>query len=106
MLKKGIYENIISQEIERNIHTAEEQDMVCVREDIDDAESPQILADYLAKAIRQKLEDAEGLNDRVNLVNKILSDYGLMEDIKIADPSNLLTEVMTQQKNLLQRESN
>lgn len=106
MLKKGIYENIISQQIERNIHKAEEQNLVCVREDIDDAESPQILADYLSKAIRQKLEDAEDLNDRVNLVNKILSDYGLMEDIKIADSSNLLTEVMTQQTNLLQRESN
>lgn len=52
MLKKGIYENIINQEIERDIHTAESQQMVCIREQMDDAESPKILADYLAKAIR------------------------------------------------------
>ena len=39
MLKKGIYENIINQEIERDIHTAESQQMVCIREQMDDAET-------------------------------------------------------------------
>lgn len=105
MLKKGIYENIINQEIERDIHTAESQQMVCIREQMDDAESPKILADYLAKAIRQKLEDTENLHDRMMIVNKILSEYGLVDDIQIADTSNLLMEVMTQQKDLLQRSS-
>lgn len=105
MLKKGIYENIINQEIERDIHTAESQQMVCIREQMDDAESPKILADYLAKAIRQKLEDTENLHDRMTIVNKILSEYGLVDDIQIADTSNLLMEVMTQQKDLLQRSS-
>ena len=105
MLKKGIYENIINQEIERDIHTAESQQMVCIREQMDDAESPKILADYLAKAIRQKLEDTENLHDRMTIVNKILSEYGLVDDIQIADTSNLLMEVMTRQKDLLQRSS-
>ena len=105
MLKKGIYENIINQEIERDIYTAESQQMVCIREQMDDAESPKILADYLAKAIRQKLEDTENLHDRMTIVNKILSEYGLVDDIQIADTSNLLMEVMTQQKDLLQRSS-
>ena len=69
MLKKGIYENIISQEVERDIHIAESQQMVCIREQIDNAESPKILADYLSKAIRQKLEETENLHDRMTMGN-------------------------------------
>ena len=73
-------------------------------EQIDAAESPKILADYLAKAIRQKLEDTEDMHDRMTLVNRILAEYGLVEEVQIADTSNLLMEVMTQQKNLLQKQ--
>lgn len=105
MLKKGIYENIINQEIERNIQETEAHQLVCLREQIDAAESSKILADYLAKAIRQKLEDTENVHDRMTLVNRILAEYGLVEDVQIADTSNLLTEVMTQQKDLLQKHS-
>ena len=105
MLKKGIYENIINQEVERDIQEAESQQLVCLREQIDEAESPKILADYLAKAIRQKLEDTEDMHDRMTLVNRILAEYGLVEEVQIADTSNLLMEVMTQQKNLLQKHS-
>lgn len=98
MLKKGIYENIINQEVERDIREAESQQLVCLREQIDAAESPKILADYLAKAIRQKLEDTEDMHDRMTLVNRILAEYGLVEEVQIADTSNLLMEVMTQQR--------
>ena len=80
MLKKGIYENIINQEVERDIQEAESQQLVCLREQIDAAESPKILADYLAKAIRQKLEDTEDMHDRMTLVNRILAEYGLVEE--------------------------
>ncbi len=105
MLKKGIYENIINQEVERDIQEAESHQLVCRREEIDAAESSKILADYLAKAIRQKLEDTEDVHDRMNLVNRILAEYGLVEEVQIADTSNLLMEVMTQQKSLLQKHS-
>ena len=54
MLKKGIYEHIINQETERRMDDAEQSGLVCVEQAIDEAESPQILADYLAKAIRQE----------------------------------------------------
>ena len=105
MLKKGIYENIISHSVERDIQEAESQELVCLREQIDTAESPKILADYLAKVIRQKLEDTEDMHDRMALVNRILTEYGLVEEVQIADTSNLLMEVMTRQKNLLQKHS-
>lgn len=105
MLKKGIYENIINQRMEREIYTAETENLVCVREEIDNTEAPQMLADYLAKAIRQKLQETEDLQDRMAIINRILTEYGLIEDVQITDTSNLLMEVMTQEKNLLQQNS-
>ncbi len=106
MLNKGVYEHIINQETEKCIQQAEEQNLVCRRKEIDNAESPQVLATYLVKAIRQKLEDIEDQQDRVTLINNILSEVGLTMDLQIKEPTNLLTEVMSNQQAILQRESN
>lgn len=56
-MKSGIYEHIINKETERDIQQAELSGLVCVQQHIDSAESPQLLSNYLAKAICQKLED-------------------------------------------------
>ena len=106
VLKQGIYEQIINQETERNIKQAEQSGLVCVQQPIDSAESPQMLANYLANAIRQKLEDTEEQQDRVNLINRIMIDAGLMDDKQIVKPSDLLAEVMSQQQAALQTQSN
>ena len=106
MLKKGIYEHIINQETEKQINDSEEAGLVCLKQPVDDAESPQILANYLAKAICQKLEDTEAQQDRVNLINRIMIDAGLMDDKQITAPSDLLAEVMSQEQALMQAESN
>lgn len=76
-----------------------------MKNDIDTAESPKILADYLAKVIRNKLEEIEDQQDRVNMINKILSEAGLLEEMQIVDYENLLTEVMTHQQYLFQSQS-
>ena len=65
MLKKGIYERIINKETKNQIATTTENNMVCLKHNIDLAESPQMLANYLANAIRQKLEETENQQDRV-----------------------------------------
>ena len=59
MLKKGIYEKIINQDIKSQIEETQRPNMVCLKQNIDWAESPQMLANYLANVIRQKLEDIE-----------------------------------------------
>ena len=59
MLKKGVYEHIINQETKRHIKEAEQEQLVCSRQEVDAAESPQLLAHYLAETIRQKLEETE-----------------------------------------------
>ena len=71
MLKKGIYEHIINKEIRGEIKQSEAENLVCLKNNIDTAESPQILADYLAKVIRNKLEEIEDQQDSVNMINKI-----------------------------------
>ena len=105
MLKQGIYEHIINQETDRRMQEAEQSGLVCVQQPIDGAESPQMLANYLANAIRQKLEDTEEQHDRVNLINRIMIDAGLLDDKQIVKPSDLLAEVMTQQQSALQNQS-
>ena len=106
MLKKGIYEKIINQETKSQIEETLENNMVCLMQNIDWAESPQMLANYLANAIRQKLEDIEDQHDRVAMVNKILMEAGLMDEMQIVEPNDLLTEVMTNQQYTLQTQSN
>lgn len=105
MLKEGIYEHIINKETKGEIEQTEEKNLVYVKNNIDNAESPQILADYLAKVIRNKLEEIEEQQDRVNMINKILSEAGLLEEMQIVDYDNLLTEVMTHQQYLFQSQS-
>ena len=105
MLKKGIYEHIINKETRGEIEQAEAKNFVCVKNNIDSAESPKILADYLAKVIRNKLEEIEEQQDRVNMINRILSEAGLLEETQIVDYENLLTEVMTHQQYLFQSQS-
>lgn len=106
MLKQGIYEHIINQETDRKIQEAEQSGLVCVQQPIDGAESPQMLANYLANAIRQKLEDTEEQQDRVNLINRIMIDAGLLDDKQIVKPADLLAEVITKQQLALQNQSN
>ncbi len=105
MLKKGIYEHIINNEIRGEIKQSEAENLICVKNNVDNAESPQILADYLAKVIRNKLEEIEDQQDRVNMINRILSEAGLLEEKQIVDYENLLTEVMTHQQYLFQSQS-
>ena len=98
MLKQGIYEHIINLKTERDIQQAEQSGLVCVQQPIDNAESPQMLANYLANAIRQKLEDTEEQLDRVNFINRIMIDAGELDDKQIVKPADLLAEVITKQQ--------
>ena len=105
MLKQGIYEHIINNQVEKEISKAENFGLVCKKQPVDNAESPKILADYLAKVICQKLEDTEAQQDRVNIINRILINAGLMDDTQIVDSTDLLYEVMSHQKYILQTQS-
>lgn len=61
MLKKGIYENIIDHDTQLQIKEVEQLDLVCKTISIDNAESPKVLADHLAKALRQVIYCTDGV---------------------------------------------
>lgn len=105
MLKKGIYEQIIDQYTNELIETTEQHELVCQRKEMDNAESPQLLANYLAKVIQRKLEETEEEADRVRLINTMLSQAGIVAEEQIIEPANLLAEVMTKQQNLIQEQT-
>ncbi|MBO5534157.1 MAG: DEAD/DEAH box helicase family protein, partial [Clostridia bacterium] len=76
MIKPGLYEQIISRAISRELDAVSED---CKHvEKLDAAEAPQALAGYVAEAVRATLEgmssgSGEQLAQQVNLVNEILS---------------------------------
>ena len=105
MLKKGIYENIINQQLDKDIIEAKNNDLTCNLQNIDSAESPKMLADYIANVLRKKLEDTEEQKDRIRLVNNILSGVGLNEDFQITQPESLLAEVISKEQAAIQTES-
>jgi HKD family nuclease len=106
MLEKGIYENIINEELRERIDSTEFNDLVCLRSEVDSAESSQMLADYLAKVIKSGLERVEDYKDRVELANKVLEKAGLLDEgIKIVDSEKVLTQVMTQQQFAMQQQA-
>ncbi len=105
MLKKGVYEKLINGETYAQIEEAQARELVCLKEKMDEAESPWILSKYLANVIRRRLEEVEELNNRVKLINGILHSCGYDENGNEVKSEELLTEVMEGTKNMLQRDS-
>ena len=71
MLKPGLYEQIISQSLSREL--ASVSDACKHVEKLDAAEMPQALAGYVAEAVRAALEAMpEDAEERVALVNRVL----------------------------------
>ena len=98
-LVKGIYENLISNETADQIEELTERNLVADRQIIDEAESPKLLSEYIAGVICKKLEDKNmTTEERVDLVNQILTEAGVSNDDIICDTEHLLSEVMTTQE--------
>jgi len=72
MIKPGLYEQIISQHLSREL--ASVADPLKAIEELDHAEAPQALAGYVAEATRAALESIseEDTDARVGLVNEII----------------------------------
>ena len=98
-LKKGVYENLISHRVAEDIQQTEEAGLVCKTEQIDSAESAKLLADFVADAVRRKLEDNDvSVEDKIELTNKILSsaDVNAAEILK-TEPKLLSAVISAQQ---------
>lgn len=94
-LEKGIYENLIDSKLAADIKVSEENGLICSKDAMDAAESSRMLAEYLAEAVRRKLDDSEkSLADKKDLVNAILDTEIFAGDKSAIVETNLLTEVM------------
>lgn len=73
MLILGLYEQVISKSLEKEI--ADDNTVKCVTEHIDKAEAPSILAKYIAEIIEKGLKQVGGddLTEQLELANKIVS---------------------------------
>ncbi|MGL4994446.1 MAG: DUF3427 domain-containing protein [Bacteroidales bacterium] len=105
MLKEGIYEHIIDNIIDKAIQQAKDKAMHCIKQKVDSAESPHILAKYIANALQKKLEEIDSEEDRISVVNKVLREAGIDNRIDIQESTSLLSEVVGREKSILQRES-
>ena len=62
-LTEGAYEELISNELNKAIEDSEANDIVCHKEEIDTAESPKMLADYVANIVYKKLTEESLSNE-------------------------------------------
>ncbi|MGL4412043.1 MAG: DUF3427 domain-containing protein [Bacteroidales bacterium] len=105
MLKEGIYEHLINNNIDSSIKDSEQREMLCITKEMDSAESSQLLANYLASIIRKRLEDSDSVDDRVSLINRVLREAGIDNNREISEPASLLSEVISREKSILQSDS-
>lgn len=98
-LIEGTYENLITDGLMRDIQTASEGGLVCKQENIDGAESPNMLTEHLSRIIRNRLSD-ENLTpeERTAFVNKLIDFLGEDQDEKVADDKHMLAAVISAQE--------
>lgn len=51
-LQEGVYENLITDEVKREMRQASHEGWICQQDDIDEAESPSLLAEHVSRVIK------------------------------------------------------
>lgn len=98
-LQEGSYENIITGELKQEMQRAESDGLVCKQEEIDNAESPSMLAHHINKLVLNRLSDENlSAEERTAFVNRLIEFLGEDQDEKVIDDKNMLTAVVTQQE--------
>lgn len=99
ILKEGIYENLITDGLKQNMLDASVEGLVCKQEDIDGAESPNMLTEHLSRIIRNRLAD-ESLTteERASFVNRLIDFLGEDKEEKIVDDKQMLAAVVSAQE--------
>ena len=73
ILVEGTYENLITDGLRQDMLDASSVGRVCKLEDIDSAESPNMLAEHLSKLIRNRLSDENlSAEERADFANRLI----------------------------------
>ena len=76
-LKEGLYENLITNELQQVIKDTCDNGLVCKIDDIDEAELPSMLAEHIKKLVRNKLDDNNlTAEEQTSLVNRLIDFLG------------------------------
>jgi len=98
-IKEGSYENLITDELQQDMKLAAEDGFVCKQDDIDEAESPSMLAEHIHKIVSCRLSDESlSADERVDFVNRLIDFIGDQQEDKIVENKQMLSAVITRQK--------
>ena len=98
-LIEGTYENLITGGLKQDMLDASANGLVCRQEDIDGAESPNMLTEHLSRIIRNRLSD-ENLTaeERALFVNRLIDYLGEGKEEKVMDDKQMLAAVVSRQE--------
>ena len=106
-LTEGTYENLITKGLEQDMYVASGEGLVCKQEDIDGAESPNMLTEHLSRIIRNRLSD-ENLTatEKADFVNRLIDFLGENSEEHVADEKHMLSAVISTQEEARLRATN
>ena len=94
-LQEGSYENIITNELRQDMLQAEGDGLVCKQENIDDAESPFMLAEHVNKIVQNRLSDENlSAEERMDFVNRLIDFLDEDKEEKVVDDKQMLSAVV------------
>lgn len=97
-LQEGAYENLITEELQTDMQQATTEGLVCKQEEIDEAESPSMLAEHVLKIVSNRLSDENlSASERVAFVNRLIDFLGEQKADKVVDEHQMLSAVVSQQ---------
>ncbi len=98
-LIEGTYENLITDGLKREMLTSSGKGLICKQEDIDGAESPNMLTEHLSRIIRNRLSD-ENLTteERAAFANRLIDFLGEEKEEKVVDGKQMLAAVVSRQE--------
>lgn len=98
-LQEGTYENLITHELQEDIEQATDHGLVCKQDDIDEAESPLMLAEHVYKIVRNRLSDKNlSSEEKVDFVNRLIDYLGEQNNEKIVEDRKMLAAVVSPQE--------
>ena len=98
-LVEGTYQNLITDGLKQDMQQAQDKGLVCRQEDMDSAETPNMLTDHISRIIRNRLADESlSAQERAQFVNRLIDFLGEDQTQKLVDDKQMLASVVTKQE--------
>lgn len=106
-LQEGAYENLITEELQTDMRETECDGLVCKRDEIDDSESPSMLAEHIGRIVNNRLSDENlSAEERVAFVNRLIDFIGEQKEDRVVKDREMLSAVVSKQEEARLRATN